>query len=1691
LEEVAIMRVTKIIIIVTAALLCVAATAVAHTGQGRGYNALVAGQDVDNPVGHADVWNTGKDIVLNQYDEEIDIGSKLNVEVSLADGSPWIITAIQIFVGPEDSEIPCTKKGNPIPGQFPYKVEYDYPNYVQYYQLVLDLYDDLGFTWGQYNSRIFKVAVHADLVQVNAEGEIIAEEGAWAWAGNGLAHEFEGDQWGWWDKYTLAHPIRHHFIDSPVKGHGYVTPTHQGTVGPDEGSGFWGFPGELVDIYIGSPTNGFYVGTAELIGKKISPLDLFSGADIDDPRVVGVARVLQSLDSDGDNGVINIYPEVANCFTARAAEADFTFEDWGDEAAVDNIVTNAVAICDGWGGATLTAVSADEAKGNLEAGLNASGIFRKNVSKTEDWAEDKQKLEVMPVYFPGVRSNGNPSLCYDANGNGIYDDGDQLGVPYEEWRLNGDPTAEECDPRVDGEACVVTLIECREIAKPLLVTYQEDIDIHDDQVTTDFWPGRFSWDVYTAVSRDDGTTWKRMNVSRMADLSSFELETGEPFPGTNHNPYLKIDDNFILNVWESKYCKSGRPRYAINRCDDPETEEVETLETGCAYYCTGNPDNGTEVCEPDYPYDDDYYVTDIWGVRGQQRSVNYDEVDDVAELGIGEIPYSCVWAARGVIVSQKELDEGTFNSLNVVDDPLTPEDETATIELGDIVWFKPERITSGRRDAYLPMVGSARGAGFAIVWQEDPDGLRPGKGKGPGEGWSGAISNHKTDIWYTFIRSDDFAVVDENFVSGGPGDDAEPNEDSPGLGRPKALVPFALPVRISDNDMVNTHTLKVEASSQCVTPPDGTEPICFPEVVDDSFVPLYEDDYASLFCGHPDADPTTCCDPNNHEGDPNCEDLKGYFGNLKGTKRYAYMAATIDEYGYDLDGNYVYMPGGDGTPDYQYYVDRGGTLDLCDTTGNDSYFEVMPGSGDHERWFGFTNVAGASKLVCVSSDGRLLDGDVYAARPMIQLQPYTKTDGTKSAWVLLAYEESKGLGHSLAAEEHEDLDVLGDEIIGEVTDDNGQEKPIKQDLGKNLLYHSFDFTQPDLVAPGHIVNLPALCGGIYPTYCDDPKTPDVIETNENNPTCTCVAGQPVPLYFDYWDPAVGEAGEWIPDSNLFLQYRTEIARRARFLVQPYSRLGATRTAGAIIFKQGQEGQGRPADAFIRRIVVPEQKSSTNPGGFNPKVDNPYAFENFECTTYLNEDPVFGSNLPGCPTDGIQGYNCNVWGEAAGDLLCGGTFDDPNGGYPRRDHINLTSHDVDLAVDAGPDDDTPEDPTDDRYGTNKVLLWSQHDYNLGDESYGFVDINDGTPCAVIGQEQDPVTGEWTTVEPETCPAMYSNVRSHRGFIRSDFLVTAFSLSPNWAAGRNGNDRYNFYVRRSFDGGQTWTTDPAGAGVYVCPEYRSDPTNPDPDGSGNLPPQVLLDSDAGDCGFYDPATVPDGELPPLPVEIAATNYLDPVGTTPDGLPAQHIAAGAFEPARNISQIKNNHESSGDPRLGTTPPVYPLDGQLYTQDSLCPNRGEPGTWECIYPEDEWVDNMFFVAWGTVDNLKSTGSTGVKAEASPLDIFYTRTEDYGDTFLKVPWVIGGTNSNQGVGETVWRYDYLAKGEPEEQGECQLKATADGSKVYAIYHSMISEEEDWDEYTRWYPWEPEVTWENDVWFRRVIFWPDADTPLP
>ena len=44
------------------------------------------------------------------------------------------------------------------------------------------------------------------------------------------------------------------------------------------------------------------------------------------------------------------------------------------------------------------------------------------------------------------------------------------------------------------------------------------------------------------------------------------------------------------------------------------------------------------------------------------------------------------------------------------------------------------------------------------------------------------------------------------------------------------------------------------------------------------------------------------------------------------------------------------------------------------------------------------------------------------------------------------------------------------------------------------------------------------------------------------------------------------------------------------------------------------------------------------------------------------------------------------------------------------------------------------------------------------------------------------------------------KGHRGFIDGDFVMFLYAWSPNWRLNAKGNDRYDLYVRRSFDGGR---------------------------------------------------------------------------------------------------------------------------------------------------------------------------------------------------------------------------------------------------------------------------------------------------
>jgi hypothetical protein len=378
-------------------------------------------------------------------------------------------------------------------------------------------------------------------------------------------------------------------------------------------------------------------------------------------------------------------------------------------------------------------------------------LFRRNISKTPDGETEKAAIYMMDFYVPAQASTG-------------------LVGPVENYIL-------------DDDAGTVAY-EARDYAKPLVTVYIDDLGEPDLLTSlanllglkTSLLPGTLGptvideieggisfghFDAHVGVSLDDGTSWKTTNLSRSAHLSSFTLANGYPYPGDVHNMVHQVAGDQIFIAWVSKYCDGGTPLYKLSG---------EMFAANVDYLADLEETYGKDAV----------YLYDLFGVNGQQGSVNY-TLQGYPE--VGEIPYSCVWTARGKLLAG--------------DDPKTTETEATYV-----MWTKPERLTSGGRDANLPAVDCAIGAGCILTWQEDPLGLRPGQGLGPGEGWSGAIANGKTDIWYSYISYADFDLVfDPNAVDTIGAISMADYALLTDATMPKPYVPMAIPTRLTDNNM--------------------------------------------------------------------------------------------------------------------------------------------------------------------------------------------------------------------------------------------------------------------------------------------------------------------------------------------------------------------------------------------------------------------------------------------------------------------------------------------------------------------------------------------------------------------------------------------------------------------------------------------------------------------------------------------------------------------------------------------------------------------------------------------------------------------------------------------------------------------------------------------------------------------------
>ncbi len=1295
-------------------------TAVARAYGGPGFfeTPLYTDQDQTLDVGNVSIWN-----------------SRTNLKIQVKSSDPWQIRAVHIYVGTDP--VP-TKNDNPIPGSFPYKDKY--PNPVPKHTTVVNFEEDLEFHWGEpwEDERVQNVAVHVCLVELNGQRNIVAEVDAWAFGPYG----FEGgSKWCCWFNYEMAHPKRGHFIDSPVGGLSCQTPTYSGVT--DESGGFDYFPGERVELAIGS----VYIGSP-LADHKISPLDIFEFGDtnyeVDVNPVINMARLLQSLDVDANpKEGINITEDVAVCLEDTVEALGLTSLNFSDDAQIEDVIQGTISCASGKG-IYLVAVSAEDAKANLETATNNS-MFRKNVSRTPEMGSAKAKLNIMSAWMPALRANGEPASFSDDSGEVVVT---VPGIPYyndPDPVDNGDGTFTYVEPQ---------LIQVATEAKPIVAIYCDEVETG-------------AHDVFASISRDDGNTWKRRNISRMADKSSFTLANDQEYYGHCKKPVFQVKGNKILVAWTTKFAKGGRPRYSITTCDDPTTPEIETVDpvTGlCRITCHGEGDN--EVCEHDYPHDDDYYADDIWGVSGPQRSVDY---TDQGYPEVGEIPYSAVWVARAVIATAADVANGLGE------------------HEGDIVWFKPERLTSGRRDANQNFLAGADGAGFAVTWQEDPDGLRPGEAKGPGPGWGGATTNHKTDIWYSYVTWDDFAQVDGNFEPGGDPD----HDDEDFIGRPKALVPMSLPVRVSDNDVVNTHNMWIELDNGSVDP----SKLGYPRLDDDgNFIPMLNPD-------------------------TNSEDSDG-------SHRYGYMVEGL----WDWNRNMYRL-----NDPVDWVEGNGGTL------------------------YEFLNQQGEEKTVVVTADGRLLDGNTGASRSNLFLQTYTKADGTKSAWAIMAYEETKGVGLGPP----DDAGETGDPV-----EDGSGYDPLETfpDEGKNAIYHSFDFQNPDVVSAGTILNLPETDGELI-------GEGDLVYVTEvpcfgSDENGDCIE-----------NPAAGEdILDWKGDS--ILNY--ENARRPRFILQGKAAMGDSGTVLIVLYKEGQDGGGRPTDIMARRCVA---KGTTG---------NPYAPTNF----------VVGAQNVSTVTPLEEWINPDRDENAKGDGV-------------------------------------------------KVCSWKQPIENLD-----------------LKSEVNP----------------YEDARAHRGGIRGDFVIMGYSYTPNWAASRKAHDKYDFYIRRSFDGGASWTTDP-------------DSTVP------------VVHTDI----FIDPEGVSGTELTLLGEDASeATKHYEVETTYGD-------EGQEYEPGRNVSLTKNNKTSVIEPRIVAVPGTIKVGGVWTGKD-----------------EDEQNPNVFYVAYGTATNLRDVDKT-------PEDLFFSFSNDKGTTLFEETWIVNPDSEGDNAGVEVSSWYRLAKGD-QEQGEVQLRMTPDGSRFYSVW---------------------------------------------
>lgn len=424
--------------------------------------------------------------------------------------------------------------------------------------------------------------------------------------------------------------------------------------------------------------------------------------------------------------------------------------------------------------------------------------------------------------------------------------------------------------------------------------------------------------------------------------------------------------------------------------------------------------------------------------------------------------------------------------------------------------------------------------------------------------------------------------------------------------------------------------------------------------------------------------------------------------------------------------------------------------------------------------------------------------------------------------------------------------------------------------------------------------------------------------------------------------------------------------------------------------------------------------------------NPYAFENMECETFLIE-PETNPYYPG-----------GVCADPAINL----SAVVPDTCYDDGDELLVPCPAVDFSTSTyGIGDTNPilQGIVQGEGNQQRLLTWHQC------PSDGVQTVGDFTAVTCDDDDRDD---DFVNLTDQSWYMPLDVAKGHRGFLDGDFVMFLYAWSPNWRLNAKGNDRYDLYIRRSFDGANTWSVTPSsfsasdgnsypGDGTITCEQYRPIPGTFEP--GERVDPKVCFEFQAGG--------------------------------------AEHGRNVTMHRSMNTTTLDPRYSISGSP-LGLSITDTCLDGLMPDIESA-PDLEEAG-WGCddgsqtdesIADSDERDPSRYFVVFETGDN-----NTVSEGEAEPLDLNYARAEGFGDDY--VVWTETDTDSANpedcypnvaydvtNVAGTILEgsgfcneFDRLNTRGDTHSSEADLEGNPDASKLYAVWAQWVFENDDYEE---------------------------------